>query len=187
VCCSEMQCVAVCCSVLQSRGVVPYLFSPASLKTAFCSHAGTKSKTTKPTHPHMCDIHGFVTYICDIYIMCGCVDSWHISHFEKTSHCLIHMCDMTYSYVRHDYFTCATRLIHVCGMTQSRMRHDSFHCLKKTFHCLIHMCDMTYSYVRHDYFACLSLYIHPQIHTPTHSHTWISLTCTKCSLFICAT
>jgi len=32
---------------------------------------------------------------------------------------LIHMCDMTHSYVRHDAFICVTWLIHTCDMTHS--------------------------------------------------------------------
>jgi len=85
---------------------------------------------------------------------------------------LIHMCDMTHSYVWHDSFICVTWLIHmkwrvrVCGhvrmrfmilprvcmcmwdMTQSHAGHDSFEWVTS----LSHMRDMTHSYVRHDAF-----------------------------------
>jgi len=38
---------------------------------------------------------------------------------------LIHMWDMTHSYVRHDSFVCETWLIHMCDMTHSYVTHDS--------------------------------------------------------------
>jgi len=59
---------------------------------------------------------------------------------------LIHMCDMTHSYVWHDSFICVTWLIHMCDKTHSYVWHDSFICVTW----LIHMCDMTHSYVWHD-------------------------------------
>jgi len=73
---------------------------------------------------------------------------------------LIHMCDMTHSYVRHDLFMCVTspcllsvtwllyicRLIHMCDMTHSYVWHDPFTCV--TGH--IHMCDMTPLYLLTD-------------------------------------
>ena len=37
--------------------------------------------------------------------------------------------NMTYSYVRHDSFICATWLIHMCDMTHSYVWHDSFICV----------------------------------------------------------
>jgi len=48
--------------------------------------------------------------------------------------------------VWHDIFICVTWLIHMCDMTHSYVWHDSFTCVP----CLIHMCDMTHSYMRHD-------------------------------------
>jgi len=56
---------------------------------------------------------------------------------------LIHMCDMTHSYVWHDSFICVPWLIHMCAMTHSYMWHDSFICMTW----LIHGCDRTLSYV----------------------------------------
>ena len=41
---------------------------------------------------------------------------------------LIHMCDMTQSYVWHDSFICVTWRIHMCDMTHSYVWHDSFIC-----------------------------------------------------------
>jgi len=77
---------------------------------------------------------------------------------------LIHMCDMTHSYVWHDSIRehsfalpvsmnkthlyvwrttikRVTWLIHMCDMTPSCVWHDSFICVA----CLIHVCDMTHS------------------------------------------
>jgi len=91
---------------------------------------------------------------------------------------LIHMCDMTHSYVWHDSFTCVTWLIHVRDMTQSYVRYDSFICVTW----LIHMCDMTHSTGRpchcalhlplrwHDSFICVTWLIH--MCDMTHSHVW---------------
>jgi len=69
---------------------------------------------------------------------------WHDSFICVTW--LIHMCDMTHSYVWHDSFICVTWLIHMCDMNHSFVWHDSFICLTR----LIHMCDMADSYVWHD-------------------------------------
>ena len=49
---------------------------------------------------------------------------WHDSFICVTW--LIHMCDMTHSYMWHDSFIYVTWLIHICNMTQSDMLHDSF-------------------------------------------------------------
>jgi len=42
---------------------------------------------------------------------------------------LIHMCDMTHSYMWHDSFICVAWLIHICDMTHSFEWHDSFICM----------------------------------------------------------
>jgi len=73
------------------------------------------------------------------------------AHLDKTTHCiyvtwLIHIWDMTHSYVGHDSFICGTWLIHMWDMTHSYVGHDSFIC--ETW--LIHMCDMTHPHVWHD-------------------------------------
>jgi len=109
---------------------------------------------------------------------------------------LIHMCDMTYSHVRHDSFTCVTWLIHMCDMTYSHVWHDSFTCVTWRIHMcdmthshvwhdlftcvtwLIHMCDMTLSHVRHDSFTCVTWLFH--MCDMTHSHV-------RHDLFTCAT
>ena len=75
---------------------------------------------------------------------------WHDSFICVTW--LIHMCDITHSYVWHDSFICVTWLIHMCDITHAYVWHDSFICVTW----LIHMCDMTHSYVWHDSFLCVS-------------------------------
>jgi len=65
---------------------------------------------------------------------------------------LIHMCDVTHSYVWRDSFICVTWLIHRCDMTHSCVWHDSF--IGVTW--LIHMCDVTHSYVWRDSFICVT-------------------------------
>jgi len=105
---------------------------------------------------------------------------------------LIHICDVTHSYVRHDSFECATWRIHMCNMTHPYVRHDSFICATW----LIHMCDMTHdvtqtspilvnfhshmciSSVRHDSFICATWLIH--MCDMTHSYV-------RHVSFICAT
>ena len=57
---------------------------------------------------------------------------------------LIHMCDMTYSYVWHDSFMRVTWLIFTCDMTYS--------CVTR----LIHTCNLTRLYVRHGLFICVA-------------------------------
>ena len=69
---------------------------------------------------------------------------WHDSFISVTW--LIHMCDMTHSYVCHDSFICVTWLIHIY------VWHDSIICVTW----LIHMSDMTHSYVWHDSFICVT-------------------------------
>jgi len=103
-------------------------------------------------------VHECVTFICVTWLIhiCDMTHSyvWHDSFICVTW--LIHMCDMTYSYVWHDSFICVTCHIHMCDMTHSYMWHDSFICVTW----LIHMCDMTYSYVWHDSFVYVTWLIH---------------------------
>jgi len=56
---------------------------------------------------------------------------------------LIHMCDMTHSYVWHDSFICVTWHIRMCDMTHLYVWRDSF--IRMTWP--IRICDMTHSYV----------------------------------------
>jgi len=70
---------------------------------------------------------------------------------------LLHMCDMTHSYVWHDSFICVTWLIHKRDMTHSYAWHYSFICMTW----LTHMRDMTHSHFqRHDSSISLTQLIH---------------------------
>jgi len=85
---------------------------------------------------------------------------------------LIHICDMTHSYVQHDSFICVTWLIHMCAMTHSYVWHDLFTCTAWLIHmCNVtysHVCDVTHSYVRHDSFISATLLLH--MCNVIHSH-----------------
>jgi len=84
---------------------------------------------------------------------------------------LIHMCDVTRSYVWRDAFICVTWLVHMCDMTHSYVWHDAFICVTW----LIHMCDMTHSYVWRDSFICVTWLIH--MCDMTTRHVWLRLMC----------
>ena len=77
-----------------------------------------------------------------------CTYKWVMSHQNVTW--LIHLCNISHSYVCHDSFICVTWLIHMCDTTHSDLRHDAFICLSW----FIHMCDMNHSYVWHESFIC---------------------------------
>jgi len=66
---------------------------------------------------------------------------------------LIHMRDMTHSYVWHDSFICLTWLVHMCDMTHSYAWRDSF--VRVTW--LIHMCDMILRHGQHARDICMLL------------------------------
>ena len=108
---------------------------------------------------------------------------------------LVHMCDMTRSYVFHNEFTihmCALYLVHMCDMTRLRAWHDSF--ISATTHfisqllivrycqlctntpCvtwLIHTCDMTRSCMWHVSFICVTWIFH--VCDTTHLLVWHDL------------
>jgi len=77
---------------------------------------------------------------------------------------LIHMCDVTHSYVWRDSFICVTWLIHMCvtcliqmcDVTHSYVWRVSFICVMW----LIHMCDVSHPYVWRDSFICVTWLIH---------------------------
>jgi len=84
-------------------------------------------------------------------------DVWHDSFIFVTG--LVHMCDMTHSYVRHDLITCATWLIHIgCGSWVFANK-NRFVCIcicvcvcNSYEKGLNYTCDMTQSYVQYDSF-----------------------------------
>jgi len=97
-----------------------------------------------------------VTVVCVWRDECMCM-TWLI-HVECMSEWAVtsHRCAMTRSRVRHvwhDSFvrsTCLTWLIHMCDMTNSYLKRTSFTCVTW----LIHACDMTHSYAWQDLFTC---------------------------------
>ena len=97
---------------------------------------------------------------------------------------LIHMCDMTHSYVWHDSFTCVNCLIHVWDISHSIWEMRKSHCTPFTSRAcvtlLIHVCDTTHPYVWHDSFICVTWLIH------TCDMTHSNVTYSK-SRFICVT
>jgi len=64
---------------------------------------------------------------------------------------LIHLCDMTHSYVRYDSFVCVAWPIHLCVVTHLIVCHDSFICEPL----LIHMYGMAHAYLERDFFMCV--------------------------------
>ena len=110
------------------------------------------------THTHTLDSHMSLRLIYEANV-------WHDCFSCVTWVCgmslVIHLCDMTHRYVRHDSFICGrhdalicvTRLletcdmtIDVCDMTHWCVWHDSS--MLATW--LIDTCDMTHWYVQHD-------------------------------------
>jgi len=117
-----------------------------------------------------------------------CNEVWHDSieihaYLWHDSCIRIRTCDVTLSYVWHDYFICVTWLFHMCDMTISYVWHDSFiysdpsvvsaskqmcdSAHSCTFTCAIrHMCDRTHSYS----FIVVTWLIH--MCDMTHSYVW---------------
>ena len=89
---------------------------------------------------------------------------------------MCYVCDMTYSYVWHDKFTCVTWLAPHTGDALAYVWNDSFICVKW----LIHMRDMTHSYVWHDSLTHMCDMTHSLIRLTllvhmcdmTHSYVW---------------
>ena len=121
---------------------------------------------------------------------------------------LIHMCDMTHSYVWHDSFICVICLItqrhitrvYVC-ITRVYVWHDSHisHMSSVTYDMthpcgrqaymrvtyLIHLCSMPHSRLWHDSFTYATSLIH--IRDMTHLHAWHDSFMCVTWLFTCAT
>jgi len=88
---------------------------------------------------YMCDLtHSYVWH--DTLICVTCRSASHLHH----TCCLC----CVFTWRSHDSFVCVTGLIHMCDMTRSYVRHDSFIFVTR----LIHMCDMTRLYLWHDPF-----------------------------------
>jgi len=114
---------------------------------------------------------------------------------------LIHMCDVTHSYMWHDSFVRVTWRIRTCDMTTSYVWHDVFICVIWRIWCvqhesstyvtwdwcicetwLIYTWDVTHLYVCHDWCICVTWLIHTC--DVTHSYLWhdsfIHVTCLIC-------
>ena len=70
---------------------------------------------------------------------------WHAASMYVTR--LIHLCDMTYSFVGNDTMICFTWLIHSCATNHSYFSSTRPY----MWLCLIRLCIMTPSYVWHDF------------------------------------
>jgi len=93
---------------------------------------------------------------------------WHDSFICVTW--LIHMCDMTHSYVWHDSFICVTWLIHISDMTHPYGWHDSFICA--TWPIADHQANgrVASRYIWHDSFISMAWLMH--MRGVTRLHVW---------------
>jgi len=73
--------------------------------------------------------------------------------------------------VWHDSFICVTWLIHMCDMTHSYVVHDSFICNDEIN--LHHTCDMTHSYMWHDAFISETRPMSMWDRTHLYAGTWL--------------
>ena len=103
------------------------------------------SSTCVTCHIHMYDM----THVWHDAFVCVCHDA---------SICvtwLIHICDMSQSYVWHDsWISYMAHKLFMCNITHSYVRNDSSTCMTWP----IHMCDMTRSYMWHDPFICVTYF-----------------------------
>ena len=71
---------------------------------------------------------------------------------------LIHICDVTRSYVWRDSFICVTWLMHMCDATHSYVWRDSFICVTWLTR-LNYMFQATRLYVRHSFYSRRVIYV----------------------------
>jgi hypothetical protein len=102
VCCSVLQCVAVCCNESNVH-ICAYIY--VSVPHSHVWYDWHDSFMSLITHSH-------VWHDCKL-----CV-TWRI-----------HMCGMTHSHVWHDSFVCVIWLFHMCDMTCLRAWHDTLSCV----------------------------------------------------------
>jgi len=101
VCCSVLQCVAVCCRVLQCVAVCCSVLQCAAVCCSMLQCIRGRGS------------------IWDVY------EANTVTNTFLSVTWLVHICDMTHSYVWHDSFICVTWLIHLCDVTHSYARLDS--------------------------------------------------------------
>jgi len=113
----------------------------------------------------MCDMtHSYIChdpFICMPQLMRTSV--WNISQLwqrigEACATSFIHMWDMTHSFI------CETWLIHICDMSYAYVRHDAL--VWNWSECTREVC-LTHTYIHTEY---IYAYIHTHIHTYLHTH-----------------
>jgi len=162
-CCSVLQCAAVCCSMLQCVAVCCSVLSVFGVWfLAFL----TKNKS--PVWHSLSRV-------------------WHDSFICVTW--LIHMCDMTHSYVRQEFFTCVTWLItsslmsHSPAQKKTKQRTPKFkeiNYITGVFGILFHFSlywamtpNQQVVCVREGVYACIHIRIHIYIPTYIYVYTYI--------------
>ena len=160
-----LQCVAVCCSVLQcvadarhdsftiwanrlcTHEYVLYIWvcNSVALKVSFNLNLQFRTHEYVPLCVHMssCANQWYNWVYATTYL--------HVRHDWVTCGTwLTYIWDMTHPHVRHESFPFETWLIDMLDVTHWHVRHDSL-----TYEsCLIDMWDMTHWHVRHDSLTC---------------------------------
>jgi len=150
---------------------------------------------------HMCDTtlrYEYTRFMCvaSLFYICKnaflCV-TWlficvtRLIHTCDMTH--LYVCDMTDSYVRHDWFICVTWCIRmrrhgffICAtrchtfeyvISFTRLIHM---CVTSSFvlmTCLIHTCNMNHSYVKHDSFVTWLVHTRDTVHAYVWHYTFI--------------
>ena len=102
----------------------------------------------------------------------------------------IYVAWLMYTYVWHGTFICVTCLVHMCDMTRSYVWYDPSMCDMTHLYSYVHMCDMTRSYAWHNSFICVSWHVHVcdmthpcatwliYMRDMTHANVWLD-TCVR--------
>jgi len=161
VCCTVLQCTAMCCSVLrtESRGHVCHDSFSLIYMIRMATCLGDVTKVGRDSFIHMCAMTHLHSFIWFVWILV--LGTWP-------------RCDVTHVYMRHDSCTCVKRLICILCMDTrlgdvTKMWCDSFirTCAMSYLHSFIWFvwplvvgtwpgCDVTDSYVCHDSFICVT-------------------------------
>jgi len=84
------------------------------------------------------------TFMCLTCRVLVCDMTHHRHHWLHYETWRIHVCDMSYSCVRHDGVICVTWRSHTCDMTHSCLWYAAFMCVTWLNIVRIHVCDMTH-------------------------------------------